>query len=135
MEQQKRVASNRILWIFAVGQLGWSTLSGIVNNWLVYYYQPTQTELDKGQQQFIPDAKVCFGIFTILGLIAAVGRVFDAVTDPLVAGKSDSLKHRLGRRIPFMRFAAIPFGAVTVLLFVSPFSSGSWGKPRTVRRA
>ena len=124
--EQKRVASNKILWIFAVGQLGWSMLSGVINNWLVYYYQPTQQTIAQGQQEFIPDVKL-LGIFTILGLIAAIGRIFDAVTDPLIAGKSDSLRHKLGRRIPFMRFAAVPFGAVTVLLFVSPFAPGSTG--------
>ena len=124
--EQKKTATNKILWIFAVGQLGWSMLSGVVNNWLVFFYQPTQGELANGQQQFVPDVKL-LGIFTILGLIAAVGRIFDAVTDPFIAGKSDSLKHPLGRRIPFLRYAAVPFGAVTVLLFVSPFSPGSGG--------
>jgi GPH family glycoside/pentoside/hexuronide:cation symporter len=81
-------------------------LSGIVNNWLVFFFQPSPIELEAGQEQFVPDVKI-LGVFTILGLIAAVGRVFDAVTDPLIAGKSDSLKHKLGRRIPFMRAAAL----------------------------
>ena len=30
--------TNRVLWIFAVGQFGWSLLSGIVSSWMVYYY-------------------------------------------------------------------------------------------------
>lgn len=123
---EKKVASNKVLWIFAIGQLGWSILSGIVNNWLVFFFQPSQEELAHGQVQYIPQITL-LGIFTVLGLISAFGRVFDAVTDPLIAGKSDSLKHRLGRRIPFMRFAAIPFGIVTVLLFTSPFPAGSGG--------
>lgn len=123
---EKKIASNKILWIFAVGQLGWSLLSGIVNNWLVFYFQPSQEELAKGQLAYIPQGPI-LGVLTIIGLIAAVGRVFDAVTDPLIAGKSDSLRHRLGRRIPFLRAAAIPFGIVTVLLFVSPFAAGSFG--------
>lgn len=124
--EQKKVASNKLLWIFAVGQLGWSLLSGIVNNWLVFFFQPSQEEISAGQEVFIPQVKL-LGVLTVLGIISALGRVFDAVTDPLIAGKSDSLRHRLGRRIPFMRFAAIPFGAVTVLLFISPFPAGSWG--------
>ena len=129
--EQKKTASNKILWIFAIGQLGWSLLSGIINNWLVFYFQPSGEELAKGQQEFIPSVKI-FGVLTIIGLIAAVGRIFDAVTDPLIAGKSDSLKHRLGRRIPFMRFAALPFGLVTVLLFFSPFAPGSTGNAVTL---
>ena len=39
----KQLASNKILWLFAIGQLGWSMLSGIVANWLVYYYEPTNS--------------------------------------------------------------------------------------------
>ena len=79
----------------------------------------------KGSDQFIPQGT--FIGLTAIGIITAFGRIFDAVTDPFIAGKSDSLKHKLGRRIPFMRFAAVPFGVVTVLMFVSPFEAGSKG--------
>ena len=119
----KKEASNKILWIFAIGQLGWSILSGIVSNWMVFFYQPSGEELAKGQIEFLPQT-VFLGL-TAIGLIGAVGRIFDAVTDPFIAGKSDALKHRLGRRIPFMRAAAIPFGAVTVLMFCSPVNGTS----------
>jgi len=121
----KKTATNKVLWIFAIGQLGWSLLSGIIANWLVFFYQPSSEELDKGQLLFIP--KGTFIGLTAIGIITAFGRIFDAVTDPYIAGKSDSLKHKLGRRIPFMRFAAIPFGVVTVLMFVSPFGEKSMG--------
>lgn len=30
--------TNKVLWIFAVGQFGWSLLSGIISSWMVYYY-------------------------------------------------------------------------------------------------
>lgn len=30
------------VWAFAVGQFGWALLSGIISNWLVYFYQPDQ---------------------------------------------------------------------------------------------
>ena len=123
--ENKKIATTKILWIFAIGQLGWSLLSGIISNWLVFFYQPSQEELAKGQITFIPQGT--FIGLTVIGIITAVGRIFDAVTDPYIAGKSDSLKHKLGRRIPFMRFAAIPFGLVTVLMFISPFNAGSKG--------
>ena len=123
--EKRRTATNKVLWIFAIGQLGWSLLSGIIANWLVFFYQPSQEELAKGQVLFIP--KGTFIGLTAIGVITAFGRIFDAVTDPLIAGKSDSLKHKLGRRIPFMRFAAIPFGVVTVLMFISPFGPENMG--------
>ena len=33
------------MWIFAVGQLGWSILGGIINTWLVTFYLPTATDV------------------------------------------------------------------------------------------
>ena len=89
----------------------------------MFFFQPSQEEILKGQTVFLPQAT--FIGLTAIGLITAFGRVFDAVTDPLIAGKSDRLKHRLGRRIPFMRIAALPFGLVTVFMFISPVGEES----------
>ena len=40
---QKKPITNKLLWIFAVGQFGWSLLAGIVSNWMVYYYTGADT--------------------------------------------------------------------------------------------
>lgn len=117
--KELKQASKKIMWLFAVGQLGWSMLSGVVTSWLVYFYQPSDDVVSKGQTLFLPQGAVFIGL-TIIGLIAAIGRIFDAVTDPWIAGKSDRCRSRLGRRIPFMRAAAVPLGIVTVLVFFSP---------------
>ena len=106
--------------IFAIGQLGWSMLSGIINAWLVTFYLPAQVDIDAGATQYITPGLVIFGFLTILGLITAASRIFDAVTDPLIASMSDRSKNKRGRRIPFMQFAAIPLSVVTVLLFCAP---------------
>ena len=116
--------TNKVLWLFAVGQLGWSMLSGIIVNWLVYFYQPNADAKKDGLTTFVSQKPVFAGIM-VMGLITAVCRLFDAVTDPLVASKSDSSTHKDGRRIPFMRFIAVPFGIVTVLVFVSPVKGES----------
>ena len=106
--------------IFAIGQLGWSILSGIIGAWFVTFYLPTSGDLNEGANQFIPSGLIIAGILTVLGLITALSRVFDAVTDPLIASLSDRSKNPKGRRIPFMRIAAIPLAVVTVLLFCAP---------------
>ena len=106
--------------IFAVGQLGWSTLSGIISAWFVTFYLPTQNDINSGAIQYIMPGLVIGGFLTILGLITALSRVFDAVTDPLIASISDRSKNKRGRRIPFMQYAAIPLSIVTVLLFCAP---------------
>ena len=106
--------------IFAVGQLGWSTLSGIIGAWLVTFYLPTSGDLEIGAVKYIIPGLVIGGFLTVLGLITALSRVFDAVTDPLIASLSDRSKNKRGRRIPFMQYAAIPLAVVTVLLFMTP---------------
>ena len=117
----KRLTKKQMI-IFAIGQLGWSTLSGIISAWLVTFYLPTAGDIAKGATQYLIPGLVIGGFMTILGLISALGRVFDAVTDPLIASLSDRSKNPRGRRTPFMQVAALPLAVVTVLLF-SPL----WG--------
>ena len=73
-DEGKKLAGNGILWLFAIGQLGWSMLSGIISNWLVYYYQPGESLLSQGQQLFITQGAVFLG-FTVIGLITAFCRL------------------------------------------------------------
>ena len=115
----KRLSKKQMI-IFAIGQLGWSILSGIIGAWFVTFYLPTDGDIKAGATQFIQPGLVILGILTILGLITALSRVFDAVTDPLIANLSDRSKNPKGRRIPFMQKAAIPLSIVTVLLFCAP---------------
>lgn len=61
----KKLTTGKI-WQFAAGQFGWAMLSGIISNWLVYFYQPDKTAISQGQTVFIPQGLVVFGIFTII---------------------------------------------------------------------
>lgn len=121
----KRLTTSKI-WLFAVGQFGWSLLSGIISNWLVYFYQPDKTAVAQGQNIFIPQGMVIFGIITVIGGITAFGRIFDAVTDPLIASWSDRCQSKNGRRIPFLKWASLPLAVSTVLVFWSPVEKTSW---------
>ena len=119
---QKKPITNKLLWIFAVGQFGWSLLSGIVANWMVYYYTGTPDAQNPNTGIFasgITQNPILFKL-TLFGLVLAVGRIFDAVTDPLIAGWSDRSNYKGGRRIPFMRAIAVPFALVTIGLFALP---------------
>ena len=40
------------IWLFAAGQFGWSLLSGLISNWLVYFYQPDEASIAQGQTIF-----------------------------------------------------------------------------------
>ncbi len=121
MKQLKPI-TNKLLWIFAIGQFGWSLLSGVVTNWMVYYYTGTPDANNPNTGIFasmVTQNPIVFKL-TLFGLVMAVGRIFDAVTDPLIAGWSDRSSYKGGRRIPFMRAIAIPFALVTVALFTVP---------------
>ena len=111
--------------IFAVGQLGWSILGGLINAWLVTFYLPTEQDIAKGAHFYLPTGLIIFGILTILGLIAFICRIFDAVTDPWIASLSDRSTNPKGRRIPFMKRAAVPFALITVLVFFAPVNGVS----------
>ncbi len=114
--------TNKLLWIFAIGQFGWSLLSGVVANWMVYYYTGSPDSQNPNTGIFasgITQDPILFKL-TLFGLVLAVGRIFDAITDPLIAGWSDRAAYKGGRRIPFMKAIAVPFALVTVFLFVVP---------------
>jgi GPH family glycoside/pentoside/hexuronide:cation symporter len=122
--EMKQISRGK-MWCFAIGQFGWSLLSALITNWLVYFYEPTTENIEAGQTLFIPQGRVILGIVTIIGGIAALGRIFDAITDPLIANMSDRSRNPKGRRIPFMKKIAIPFAAVTVLVFWAPVNGVS----------
>ena len=99
----KKTLTKGKMWCFAIGQFGWSLLSALITNWLVYFYQPDADSIASGQTLFIPQGRVILGIATVIGGIAALVRVFDAVTDPMIANMSDRSTNPRGRRIPFMQ--------------------------------
>ena len=46
----------------------------------------------------------------LAGLVLLIGKAWDAVNDPIVGVLSDRTKSKMGRRLPWMIYAAIPFG-------------------------
>ncbi len=124
-EKVKEITTPKI-WCFAVGQLGWAMLSGLISNWLVYFYQPDTTAIDSGMPVFIPQGLAVLGIATIIGAITAFARIFDAFTDPFIASLSDRCRSKNGRRIPFLKWASLPLALSTFLVFASPVEKTSW---------
>jgi len=121
----KKLTTGKI-WQFAIGQYGWALLSGLISNWLVYFYQPDMASQNAGQIIFIPQGRIILGIITVIGAITAFGRIFDAITDPWIASLSDRCKSKAGRRIPFLKVASIPLALSTFLVFMAPVGRTSW---------
>lgn len=114
------------IWAFGIGQFGWALLSGIISNWLVYFYQPDAASIKAGQIVFVPQGLVILGFMTVIGAITASARLLDAFVDPAVASLSDRSTSKQGRRFPFLKWAAFPLAAVTLLVFFSPVNKTSW---------
>ena len=94
--------------LYSLGTFGSSLLQQTVLLWVFYYYAPPP---DQGLPQRVAPA--------LLGIAMGLGRVVDALADPLVAHWSDRLRWRLGRRRPFILIGA-PVLAVSFALVWRP---------------
>lgn len=119
-KRELKPVTKKVIWLFAIGQLGWSLMSAILTNFIESFYQPDNVSVKQGMIYFIPQGRVIFGVFTIIGGIYAIGRVFDAITDPWIGNLSDRSRNPKGRRIPFMKRAAIPLALITIMVYICP---------------
>ena len=56
----------------------------------------------------------------LTGIIIMIGKIWDAVTDPLVGFLSDRTNSRWGRRRPYLLFGSVPLFVAMVVMFTSP---------------
>jgi Na+/melibiose symporter-like transporter len=56
----------------------------------------------------------------LAGLVPLIGRVFDAVADPLMGRISDLTRWRSGRRRPYFLIGAVPLGVTFALMWLVP---------------
>ncbi len=106
---------------YCLADIAKGLFNGMIGNYLLYFFQPT---VKSGLPLLLPENKL-LGFITIMALITAIGKIVDAVTDPIVASLSDKCKHKAGRRMPFLRYAAIPYALSVLLIFFAPFKEGS----------
>jgi glycoside/pentoside/hexuronide:cation symporter, GPH family len=120
--QQPQRPTTRVIWIYALGQLGWSLASYGVGSLLPYFYMPPEKA---GEAAIFPatiPTSMFFGL-TLLGLIAFGGRLLDGFIDPFIANLSDKATSRFGKRRIFMALAAVPLAVFSFLVF-SPNTEG-----------
>ncbi len=84
--------------------MGWSIMVNLISVILVYLYVPPESS---GLPKLITQMTI-FGIFNVIAIITAGGRLIDALYDPFIAQVSDNSKHPKGRRIPLMKKAILP---------------------------
>src|SRR5471030_1205062 len=98
---------------YASGMIGWSIMTNIIIVMLPYFYLPPSSA---GLKPLIPQLML-FGVLNIMSVIAASGRLVDAVFDPFIASMSDKSGNKKGRRIPFMKWAILPAAVFCGLTF------------------
>jgi GPH family glycoside/pentoside/hexuronide:cation symporter len=111
----------RVVFALSAGQGAMSILINLIGILLVFFYLPPAEE---DLPTLVTRREFWIG-FNAVALIAAGGRLLDAVTDPAIAMISDRSTHRKGRRISLMRIGGLPAVIATVLLFVPPVQEQS----------
>jgi GPH family glycoside/pentoside/hexuronide:cation symporter len=94
--------------LYAFGTFGSSLLQQTVLLWVFYFYAPPES------QGLVPRVAPA-----LLGLAMGIGRLVDALVDPLVAHWSDRARGPAGRRRPFILVGA-PVLALTFALIWRP---------------
>ena len=112
----KQLTNGKII-ALCMGDFARGLINGIITTYLLTFFIPTNANTTL--PQFFLNAAL------IMAAIRGVGTIVDAITDPCVANLTDNCKHKLGRRIPFMRWSAIPYAACCLLIFFPPVNGTS----------
>jgi len=97
---------------YAFGELGVTVVPQVVVGWLLYFYAPPPEE---GKLTYVP--------IVSLGILSFLGRVSEAVSNPLVGHLSDTIRTPWGRRLPFIIFGT-PILALSFIFMWFPLTRG-----------
>lgn len=110
--------------LFSLGNFGWCLATFSYTILITYFYYPPATEAGNAIPEFISRSPVLAGV-TVVGLVYALNRILDAVTDPIIASLSDRSTSRFGRRRFFMMMGFIPTGLFSAAIFFPPMEQAS----------
>lgn len=106
---------------YCLSDIAKGLFNGMIGNYLLYFFQPT---VKSGIPNLLPQNKL-LGFITVMALLTGLGKIIDAITDPWVANLSDKCTHKDGRRIPFLKYSAVPYAVSVLMIFMAPFAQGS----------
>lgn len=92
-----------------VGAIGVQLTSITIVQWLPFFYTPPE---DSGRVALITVGQ--------MSLMMMIGRVMDAISDPVIGTLSDRTRSRWGRRRPYILFGNFPLALVFFLLWFPP---------------
>lgn len=102
MEQNKHIPKKE-LWAFSIGALGQGMIYAMMSSYISDYYLNVL--------QLAP-------MFVLLLMLLA--RVWDAINDPLMGMIVDRRTTKRGKMKPYIIYASIPIGVLTILMYYSP---------------
>jgi GPH family glycoside/pentoside/hexuronide:cation symporter len=100
---------------FALGQTGWSLAVFGFTELIYFFYLPP----DNGKplfKAFVYQGAV-FKVFTIVGILSAVGYFISAFMEPIVGSLSDRSTFKFGKRKTFMAASVVPFALISAAVF------------------
>ena len=113
----KKLTNNKII-ALCMGDFSRGMINGIITTYLLTFFIPTNANTTL--PRFFLSASL------VMAVIRGIGTIVDAVTDPWVANLTDTCRHKLGRRIPFMRWSAVPYGLCCLMIFFPPVRGTSY---------
>ncbi|AEM79803.1 MFS transporter [Thermoanaerobacter wiegelii] len=105
-----------VLFMYSLGYLGISIFTQTAVKWYQYYYTPPAFNT-QGLKMLVP--------ISLIGFSMIVARIFDGISDPIVAYYSDKLNTKMGRRIPFVLFGSPVLMISFIMIWFPPVSEVS----------
>lgn len=113
----KKLTNSKII-ALCMGDFSRGMINGIITTYLLTFFIPTNANTTL--PRFFLSASL------VMAVIRGIGTIVDAVTDPWVANLTDNCRHKLGRRIPFMRWSTVPYGLCCLMIFFPPVRGTSY---------
>lgn len=101
--KQGNYIQNKERWAFSIGALGQGMIYAMMSSYISDYYLNVL--------QLAP-------MFVLLLMLLA--RVWDAINDPLMGMIVDRRTTKKGKMRPYIIYASIPIGVLTILMYLSP---------------
>ena len=103
----KKYLKPRDYWLFSLARFASSAVTGLVQGYLLYFYTS------------------CVGInASAVGLMFLITKIFDGLNDPIMGAIVDKTRTRWGKMRPYLFFGAIPWGIVTIFMFLPSIYAG-----------
>ena len=103
----KKYLKPRDYWLFSLARFASSAVTGLVQGYLLYFYTS------------------CVGInASAVGLMFLITKIFDGLNDPIMGAIVDKTRTKWGKMRPYLFFGAVPWGIITILMFLPQVYAG-----------